>query len=94
MIESQVTLEALTQQLNCFENKLQHGNGICSAFVLDTSETMAGEGFRLMKKAVFDILDGKHFFFFFSITYLTRIHYFSSISNVNALYTIVFGTFL
>lgn len=93
MLETQVTLEALTQQLNCFENKLQHGNGICSAFVLDTSETMAGEGFRQMKKAVFDILDGKHFFFF-SITYLTCIHYFSSISNVNALYTIVFGTFL
>lgn len=94
MIGSQVTLEALTQQLNCFENKLQHGNGICSAFVLDTSETMAGEGFRQMKKAVFDILDGKHLFFFFSITYLTCIHYFSSISNVNALYAIVFGTFL
>lgn len=55
--KSQVTLEALTQQLNCFENKLQHGNGICSAFVLDTSESMAGEGFRQMKKAVFDILD-------------------------------------
>lgn len=68
MIESQVTLEALTQQLNCFENKLQHGNGICSAFVLDTSETMAGEGFRQMKKAVFDILDGKHFFFLVLLT--------------------------
>lgn len=64
MIGSQVTLEALTQQLNCFENKLQHGNGIFSAFVLDTSETMAGEGFRQMKKAVFDILDGKHLFSF------------------------------
>lgn len=68
MIGSQVTLEALTQQLNCFENKLQHGNGICSAFVLDTSETMAGEGFRQMKKAVFDILDGKLFSFLVLLT--------------------------
>lgn len=54
---SQLTLETLTQHVKYSDNKLQHGDGICSAFVLDTSESMAGEGFRQMKKAVFDILD-------------------------------------
>lgn len=39
--------------------KHQHGRGICSVFILDTSESMEGEGLRQMKKAFLDILNGK-----------------------------------
>ncbi|XP_022329660.2 uncharacterized protein LOC111128368 [Crassostrea virginica] len=37
--------------------KHQHGRGICSVFILDTSESMEGEGHRQMKKAFLDILN-------------------------------------
>eukprot|EP00105_Crassostrea_gigas_P007384 XP_011421605.1 PREDICTED: uncharacterized protein LOC105324250 [Crassostrea gigas] len=43
-----------------FENKKrkhEHGSGFCTVFILDTSETMAGEGLHQMKKALWDILD-------------------------------------
>ncbi|XP_034326548.2 uncharacterized protein [Magallana gigas] len=43
-----------------FENqkrKHEHGSGFCTVFILDTSETMAGEGLHQMKKALWDILD-------------------------------------
>lgn len=38
--------------------KLQHGRGICSVFILDTSESMSGEGLRQMKEALICILNG------------------------------------
>lgn len=38
--------------------RLQHGRGICSVFILDTSESMSGEGLRQMKEALFCILNG------------------------------------
>lgn len=37
--------------------KLQHGRGICSVFILDTSESMSGEGLRQMKEALIYILN-------------------------------------
>lgn len=37
--------------------KLQHGQGICSVFILDTSESMSGEGLRQMKEALICILN-------------------------------------
>lgn len=41
------------------KRKHEHGSGFCTVFILDTSETMAGEGLHQMKKALWDILDGK-----------------------------------
>lgn len=38
--------------------KLQHGRGKCSVFILDTSESMSGEGLRQMKEALLCILNG------------------------------------
>lgn len=40
------------------KRKHQHGTGICSVFILDTSESMAGEGGRQMKMAMSAILNG------------------------------------
>lgn len=40
------------------KRRRQHGKGICSVFILDTSESMAGEGGRQMKMAMSDILNG------------------------------------
>lgn len=39
------------------KRKHQHGTGICSVFILDTSESMTGEGVRQMKTAFLDILN-------------------------------------
>ncbi|XP_065933650.1 uncharacterized protein [Magallana gigas] len=39
------------------KRKYQQGNGICSVFILDTSESMTGEGVRQMKTAFLDILN-------------------------------------
>lgn len=70
----------------CFvdiQRKFQHGTGICSVFILDTSESMAGEGVRQMKTAFLDILNGMlsftvcypsdkllSFYFFFNLDYI------------------------
>ncbi|XP_061168999.1 uncharacterized protein LOC133178274 [Saccostrea echinata] len=37
--------------------KHQHGRGICTVFILDTSESMKGEGFSQMKEVFFDIIN-------------------------------------
>ncbi|XP_065928366.1 uncharacterized protein [Magallana gigas] len=39
------------------KRRRQHGKGICSVFILDTSESMAGEGGREMKMAMSAILN-------------------------------------
>nr|XP_022329659.1 uncharacterized protein LOC111128367 [Crassostrea virginica] len=39
------------------KRKHKHGTGICSVFILDTSESMAGEGLRQMKQAFHEILE-------------------------------------
>uniref|UniRef100_A0A8W8LHZ3 MIB/HERC2 domain-containing protein n=1 Tax=Magallana gigas TaxID=29159 RepID=A0A8W8LHZ3_MAGGI len=39
------------------QRKHQHGTGICSVFILDTSESKAGEGVRQLKTAFLDILN-------------------------------------
>lgn len=64
--------------------KHQHGRGICSVFILDTSESMEGEGLRQMKKAFLDILNGKipcYYSTFFSIR--TTLRFFLIILNLH-----------
>ncbi|XP_062620444.1 uncharacterized protein LOC134282020 [Saccostrea cucullata] len=39
------------------KRKHQHGGGVCTVFLLDTSASMAGEGFHQLKKAFLDILN-------------------------------------
>lgn len=49
----------MNHYLKDIQRKRQHGKGICSVFILDTSESMAGEGGRQMKMAMSAILNGK-----------------------------------
>ncbi|XP_062619573.1 uncharacterized protein LOC134281126 isoform X2 [Saccostrea cucullata] len=39
------------------KRKFQHGRGICTVFLLDTSGSMAGDGFRQMQEAFMEILN-------------------------------------
>lgn len=48
---------ALEETVQNVKRKHEHGSGICTVFILDTSESIAGDGFQQMKRAVFEILD-------------------------------------
>ncbi|XP_061168836.1 uncharacterized protein LOC133178090 [Saccostrea echinata] len=48
---------AKEEAFELFKRQHQQGKGMCTVFLLDASESMAGEGFRQMKRSFLDIIN-------------------------------------